>query len=169
VRAQPITAWPQSRTGLNQCNPRPVRSSHGLQPHLRAVRAQHGALGPGRAQSACLVIARGGSLAANRRPGCARVQTHATGRRLARRGPKHRLWTDHVEVHMARAEAADNWTACEKVSIGRIHGPRRTCLTQSKALDHSEKGGRRRCGAHRHGRRRRSSTTVKVSVLRVME
>jgi hypothetical protein len=57
----------------------------------------------------CRGMARGGSPAANRRPGCARVHTHATGHRRARRGPKCRPWTDHIEVHTGRS--ARRWRA----------------------------------------------------------
>jgi hypothetical protein len=72
-------------------------------------------------------------------------------------------------VAQAEAEAIDDWITCGKVFMGRIHGPWRTRVTQSKASDHSDEGGRRRCGAHRRGRRRQSSTAVNVSVLWVEE
>jgi hypothetical protein len=66
---------------------------------------------------------------------------------------------------VAREEVAGGWTIGGKVSTSAIHGPRRTCLTRLRAPPHSEEGGRWRCGAHRHGRRHRSSMSVKVSVL----
>jgi hypothetical protein len=70
---------------------------------------------------------------------------------------------------VVRLETTGNWTAHGKVSTGHFHDPQRTCLTWSKALDHSEEGGRWRCVAHRRGRRRRSSMGVKVLDLQVKE
>jgi hypothetical protein len=76
-----------------------------------------------------------------------------------------------MERRLARRGAATvgDWMARRKMSTGSIHGPRCTCLTRSDALNQSEEGGRRRGRAHRRGRRRRSSTAVKVPVLRVGE
>jgi hypothetical protein len=54
----------------------------------------------------------------------------------------------HIVVWL---EAAGNWTVGRKVSIGAIHGTRRTCLTRLRVLARSEEGRRRRCGAHRRG------------------
>jgi hypothetical protein len=60
--------------------------------------------------------------------------------------------------HLARSVAlpamVGDWMTRRKVSTGHIHGPQRTCLTRSKALDCSGEGGRWRCGTHRRGRRR---------------
>jgi hypothetical protein len=76
-----------------------------------------------------------------------KCRPRAIGRCLARRGPKWRPWTDHVEVHTALARGvglpvtAGDWTARGKMSTGSIHGPRRTCLTQSEALNRSKEGG----------------------------
>jgi hypothetical protein len=85
--------------------------------------------------------------------------------RLAARGPRQ-LWRDD-DVKSAQHGTVDSWMIGGKVSMGTIHGPHHTSLTRLRVLARSEEGGRRRCGAHQRGRRRRSSTTVKVSVLRV--
>jgi hypothetical protein len=66
---------------------------------------------------------------------------------------------------VARSEAVGDWTVSGKVSMGVIHGPRCTCLTRLRVLAHSEEDVRQRGGAHRRGRRHRSSTAVKVLVL----
>jgi hypothetical protein len=133
-------------------------------------------LHPERAQSAWLGAVRAGSPAAT----CSKVGARTIGHHLARRGRTWCAWIAQADAHtapsacsgcssamttrrahcVARAEAADG-----KVSTGIVHGPRCTCLTRLRAPAHSEEGGRRRCGAHRHGQRRRSSTAVKVSVL----
>jgi hypothetical protein len=42
---------------------------------------------------------------------------------------------------MALPATTGDWTTHGKVSTRHIHGPRRTCLTRSKALDRSEEGG----------------------------
>jgi hypothetical protein len=70
---------------------------------------------------------------------------------------------------VARAEAGGDWMARGKVSTGCIHGHRHSYLTRSKALDRGEEGGQQRCRADQCGRWRRSSTALKVPVLRVME
>jgi hypothetical protein len=65
------------------------------------------------------------------------------------------------------AGGTGDWTTSGKVFTGCFHGPRHTRLTRLRAPTRSEEGRRRRCGAHRRGRRRRSSMAVQVSVLRV--
>jgi hypothetical protein len=117
----------------------------------------------------------GGSLAATRRPSYAQMSTRAMGRRLARRDPKRRPWTDHVEVHMALAHGvalpatAGDWMTYGMMSMGSIHGPRCTCLTWFQVLNQSEEGRRRRGRAHRRGRWHQSSMAVKVPILWVRE
>jgi hypothetical protein len=56
MRALPVVA--------GQCGPQPAWLAAGRGLHLRAVRARHGAFGPGRAQCACRGTAGGGSPAA---------------------------------------------------------------------------------------------------------
>jgi hypothetical protein len=74
---------------------------------------------------------------------------HSVVRRVGRGGT-----TSRSTWHIARGNGArrgtggGDWTTRGKVSTGRIHGPRRTYLTLSKALDRSEEGRRWRCGAH---------------------
>jgi hypothetical protein len=84
------------------------------------------------------------------------------------RGP-HGAQRAAMVRRVVRLETTGNWTTRGKVSTGHFHGPQRTCLTWSKALDHSEEGERWRCVAHRHDRRRRSSTAVNVLDLQVKE
>jgi hypothetical protein len=73
----------------------------------------------------------------------------------------------------ARAVA---WLAAarQRPNLGKVYttsfpSPRCTRLTQLRAPAHSEEDGRQRGRTHWRGLRRRSSTTVKVSVLQVGE
>jgi hypothetical protein len=87
---------------------------------------------------------------------------------IAHRGP-HGAQRAVLVRSVALPVTAGDWMARGKMSTGSIHGPQRTYLTWSQVLNRSEEGGRRRGGAHQHGRWCRSSTTVKVSVLWVGE
>jgi hypothetical protein len=132
------------------------------------------------AQSVCRGTVEAGSPAANRQPcyargadPCYRASPGTTWSEAQtldgpRPGP-HGAQRVAMARHVAWAEAVGDRTARGKVSTGCIHGPRRTCMTRSKAIDSSEEGGRQRCGAHRRGRRPCSSMAVKVSVLRFGE
>jgi hypothetical protein len=71
------------------------------------------------------------------------------------------------DCSVVRPTASSYGTIHGKVFTVSTQGARRTRLTRLEAPVHFEEGGRRRSGAHWHGRRRRSSTTGKVPILQV--
>jgi hypothetical protein len=73
------------------------------------------------------------------------------------------------DAQRAREEAAGGWMVGGKVNMGVVHGQRHMLLTHLRGPACSEEDGRLRCEAHRHGQRRRSSTTGKVLLRRLGE
>jgi hypothetical protein len=70
---------------------------------------------------------------------------------------------------VARLAAARRRPTLGKMYTASFLSPHCTRLTRLRAPAHSEEGGRRRGGMHQRGRRRWSSTAVKVPVHRVGE
>jgi hypothetical protein len=99
-------------------------------------------------------------------PGTVSPKAEAVDR--PRRGP-HGAQCTVLAHSVALPVTAGDWTTHGTMSMGSIHGPWCTCLTQSQVLNQSEEGGRRRSRAHRCGQQCRSSTVVKVPVLQVGE
>jgi hypothetical protein len=88
------------------------------------------------------------------------------GHRLAWRGPKRRPWTDHVEVHTAcsarRGATSDGrWLDGPWEGVLRAHPWPSAHLPDTVQGTRSQRGGRMM--------KMRSSTSVKVPVLRVGE
>jgi hypothetical protein len=103
-------------------------------------------LTPGSAQSACRGMAHGRSPVTTRRPSHARMSTRAMRRRLARRGPKRRPWTNHVKVHtthIARRGAACDARRLDdpREDVHRKHSWTSTHLPDTVPGAESKRGG----------------------------
>jgi hypothetical protein len=175
-------AWPKHRTGLAWRGPQPARPAHRRDP--ACIQRAHGvacfARGAFRVRTvARLVTAHRRLIGGNVLQGEGSLYMASSslawsevqgmdGPHRRPHGAKHAA-TVNMAHSVARAEAVGGWTVGGKVKTGIIHGPWRTCLTQLRAPAHSEEGGQWRCGAHRCGRWRRSSTTGKVLLRRLRE
>jgi hypothetical protein len=150
----PTVAQPQCRTGLTSV-------AHmawlviGCGPHLRAARTRprarsesvpwHGSWWfTGGYLMAKLHTA--DDLSDGALPGTVWPEAEAMDR--PRRGP-HGTQRATLSRSVALLANVEDWMTCGKMSTGGIHGPRRTCLTWSQALNQSEEGKQRSARAQR--------------------
>jgi hypothetical protein len=144
VHARPATARPQHRTGLGSAAHNRPRALGALRAcTLARLAVVHRGLPDDKAVHRC-------------RPERWGVAWHG----VAQSGGCGQTMSRSTR-HAARGVALPP-TAYGKMSTGSIHGPWRTFLTWSQALNRSEEGRRQRGGAHRRGRRPKSSMAVKV-------